>query len=191
MAALHALLEQERVRLVTLTGAGGSGKTRLALELAAEVNERFDRAWFVDLSAIDNPALVPQAVAEAIGVQESGLELEAILREMLSVGRFLLLMDNFEHLLEGGTYVSRLLEACRGLVVLATGREALGLRAEHIFQVEPLATPSRDQLDDLPLLRSFPSVEMFGARARAVQPAFALTDEVLPTVAEICLDLDG
>jgi predicted ATPase/DNA-binding CsgD family transcriptional regulator len=192
MAALHALLEQERVRLVTLTGAGGAGKSRLAIELATDVGDRFDRAWFVDLSAVDAPDLVPSAVAQAIGVQEGGrTELAAIVREMLSIGRFLIILDNFERVLEGGTYVARLLAACRDLVIVATSREALRVRPERIFQVEPLATPRRDQLNDLQALRKCASVELFEDRARAAQPSFQLTDDVLPTVAEICLDLDG
>jgi predicted ATPase/DNA-binding CsgD family transcriptional regulator len=192
MAALHRLLEQDRVRLVTLTGPGGAGKTRLAVEFASELKDSFDRGWFVDLSAITTPDLVPAAVGEAIGIQDAGAaELDAIVREMLSVGRFLLLMDNFEHVLEAGSYVARLLSGSRNLVVLATSREALRIRSEHTFQVEPLAVPRRDQLDDLTALRQFPSVELFEDRARAVRPAFDLNDAVLPTVAEICLDLDG
>lgn len=192
MASLRALLEQERVRLITLTGAGGSGKSRLAIELAAELGERFDRAWFVDLSTIDTPDLVPSAIAQSIGVQESGsAELAAILREMLSVGRFLIILDNFEHVLEAAMYVARLLETCRDLVIVATSREALGVRAERVFLVEPLAIPRRDQLDDLDLLRKFASVQLFEDRARAVQPGFQMSEDVLPTVAEICLELDG
>jgi predicted ATPase/DNA-binding CsgD family transcriptional regulator len=192
MATLRTLLDQDRVRLITLTGAGGSGKSRLAIELATELGERFDSAWFVDLSTIDVPDLVPSAVAQAIGVQESGsAELDAIVREMLSVGRFLIILDNFERVLDAATYVARLLAACRDLVVIATSREALLVRPERVLLVEPLAIPRRDQLDDLELLRRFPSVQLFEDRARATQPRFHLGDDVVPTVAEICLALDG
>jgi predicted ATPase/DNA-binding CsgD family transcriptional regulator len=192
MVALRALLEQERVRLVTLTGAGGSGKSRLAIELAADLADRFDRAWFVDLSEIDAPNLVPSAVAQAIGVRDGGrAEVIATVREMLSVGRFLIILDNFEHVLEGATYVGRMITTCRNLVIVATSREALAVRAERIFVVEPLAVPRRDQLDDLVLLRKFPSVQLFEDRACAVLPDFRVTDDLLPTIAEICLDLDG
>jgi predicted ATPase/DNA-binding CsgD family transcriptional regulator len=192
MAALRSLLGQDRVRLITFTGAGGAGKTRLAIELAEHLTNTFDRAWFVDLISVRSADLVPAAVAEAVGLKETGAaELDASLREMLSVGHFLLLLDNFEHVLQAGTYVVRLLSSCRDLLVLATSREALHVRSERVFQVEPLTVPRRDQLDDLAALRKFPSVELFEERARAVQPGFTLTQAVLPTVAEICLDLDG
>jgi non-specific serine/threonine protein kinase len=192
MAALQSLLDQDRVRLVTLTGPGGCGKTRLALEVVTALEDRFDRAWFVDLTTIATADLVPSAVAQAIGVQESGSrELRAIVREMLSVGRFLLVLDNFEHVLDGGAYVASLVAACRDLVVLATSREALAVRAERVFPVEPLATPRRDQLDDVAALRRFASVELFDERAHAARHDFTMSDADVPVVAEICLDLDG
>ena len=192
LAALRALLEKDRARLITLTGAGGSGKTRLAIEFGVELEARFDRIWFVDLTLVNRPDLVPSAIGQAIGIQEGGSgELDEILREMLSVGRFVLLLDNFEHVLDAATYVGNLLAACRGVVVVATTREALGIRAEHVFVVEPLAIPSRDQLDDPVALRQFPSVQLFEERARAANSNFELTDDTIATIAEICLDLDG
>jgi non-specific serine/threonine protein kinase len=192
MAALHALIEQDRARLVTLTGAGGSGKTRLAVELASELSSRFDRAWFVDLSLISGADLVPSAVAQAIGVQEGGSrELVAIVREMLSVGRFLLILDNFEHVLEAGTFVTQLLASSRDLVVAVTSRETLSLRAEHVFVVDPLPTPQRGQLDDIAALRQFPSLQLFEERARAANSNFQMSDDTVPIIAEICLELDG
>ena len=192
MATLHGLLENDGTRLITLSGAGGSGKSRLAIELATELEARFDHTWFVDLSVIGSPDLVPSAIAGAIGVQEGGSrDVVAIVREMLSVGRFLLILDNFEHVLEAAVLVTRLLASCRDLVVVATSREALGVRAEHVFIVEPLATPKRGELEDVAAVRQFPSVRLFEDRARAAHPRFEMTDEVLPTVAEICLDVDG
>jgi predicted ATPase/DNA-binding CsgD family transcriptional regulator len=192
LSDLRRLLAQHRARLLTLTGPGGTGKTRLALELAVELGSAFDRTWFVDLTTIGRPELVVSALAQALDVQESGSKsLNASLLEVLSAQPALLIFDNFEHVMDAAGMVADLLGACPELVVITTSREPLGLRSEHVYLVEPLAVPDLGQVADVAEMRQVPSVMLFEERARARRASFQLTDEALVAVAEICVRLDG
>ena len=169
-------------RLVTLTGPGGTGKTRLALQAAAEALEAYpDGVWLVDLAALADPALVPQAVAAAVGVREEpGRPLLATLADALRPRRLLLLLDNCEHLLDAcARLADALLRACPHVTILATSREALGLAGETAWRVPSLAVPGRrghaPRRTSRTLAR-YEAVRLFLDRAVAVQPGFRLTD---------------
>jgi non-specific serine/threonine protein kinase len=192
IADLRALLAQQRTRLLTLTGPGGTGKSRLALELAYEIGSTYENLWFVDLTTIRESKLVPGAIARAVGVQETGNRpLATTLQEILSTKPGLILLDNFEQVMDAAGFVDELLRACPDLVALVTSREALGLRSEHVYLLEPLPVPDKSQLADTRALREVPSVVLFEERARARRASFQLTDEALPAVASICARLDG
>ncbi len=181
------------VRLLTLTGTGGCGKTRLALEVAADVAPQFaDGAYFVGLSAISDPALVPFAIAQALGVKEGGDQsIVEGLHSALSDRELLLLLDNFEQVSSAAVLVSDLLLAHPGLKALVTSRAGLRLYGEHEYPVAPLVLPDVSRAGDLADLSECESVKLFVHRARAVKADFALTHENAPAVAEICVRLDG
>jgi predicted ATPase len=180
-------------RLLTLTGPGGTGKTRLALRLAEEVAGRFaDGVAFVPLAALADPELVLPAVAHALGVPETGRRplLEGLLAA-LRPRRLLLVLDTFERLTGAAPLVSDLLAACPGLTVLATSRMPLQAPGEQVFPVPPLALPAAGAEADRDALAGAEAVRLFVERARAVRPGFALTRETAPAVAEVCRRLDG
>jgi non-specific serine/threonine protein kinase len=210
LAALAALLggephpEGSRPRLVTLTGPGGVGKTRLALRAAGEALDATgagggpfpDGAWLVELAPLADPALAPSAVARALGIREAvGRPPVEALGDHLWDKRLLLVVDNCEHLLPGvAPLVAALLGASPGLTVLATSRESLRLAGEHRFEVPPLRLP--DPVDPTrppapEALSRSEAVALFVARATAVAPDFAVTGEDAPAVAELCRRLDG
>ena len=192
LADLRTLLADENTRLVTLTGAGGTGKSRLALEVAAQSANEFSNVWFSDLTTVRDAEQVPSALAQAVGAQERGRgPLESIFQDIFSEGRSLLIFDNFEHVMAAATFVATLLALCRGLAILVTSRESLALRSERVYFVEPLPTPDLDRLGDAAAIRRVPSVMLFEERARARRARFRLTDADLPAVAEICVRLDG
>jgi predicted ATPase/DNA-binding CsgD family transcriptional regulator len=192
MADLRELLAQPRTRLITLTGPGGTGKTRLSLELAYEASSAFSRQWFVDLTTIREAQLVPSAIALAVGVQEGGSEpLRGIFQKVLAGQTSLMLLDNFEHVIGAASFLAELLDDCPDLVALVTSREALGLRAERVYSLGPLPVPDLSHLDDAEAIRRVPSIILFEERARARRANFKMTDEVLAAVAEICVRLDG
>jgi predicted ATPase/class 3 adenylate cyclase len=181
------------VRLLTLTGPGGTGKTRVGLQAAAELLEEFeDGAFFVTLAALTDPTLVAPSVIQALGVAESGEKPpEEALREFLRDRELLLLMDNFEQVLEATPLLEELLAAAPRLKVLATSRAALRLYGEHEFLVPPLALPDPAHVLPPQRLTQYEAVRLFVERARAVKPDFSVTNENAPAVAEICVRLDG
>ena len=187
------MLTTPGTRLITLVGPGGTGKTRLALQAAAEVLETFpDGVWWVPLAAVADPALVPQAIAAPLGVRENpGEPLLTSLMEHLKSRQTLLLLDNVEHLLSAAPQVHSLLDAAPRLVILATSREPLRLRAEREFPVTPLPLPSpRSRLTPEEAL-AFPAVRLFVERAQAVKTGFTLEAGNVADVVAICRRLDG
>ncbi len=190
LGEIAALLRQ--ARLITLTGPGGTGKTRLALQAAAEALDAFpDGVFFVDLAPIADLALVPSAIAQALGVQEQpGVPAQQSLGYLLRQKRLLLLLDNFEHLLGAAGIVGALLQAAPALTALVTSRAPLRLRGEHEYPVAPLPLPESERLTPAQTA-SNPAVALFVLRAREVRPDFGLTEENAATVAAICARLDG
>lgn len=196
MDVLTELLQQDGVRLVTLTGPGGSGKTRLALETARRLLSRFpEGVFFVSLAPLQDPDLLPAAIAGVLQIPERGAEqLVETLKTALAASGPLLVLDNFEHLMDAAPVVSELLSAAPRLRVLVTSRESLRLRGERHFAVNPLTAPSASQIQQglTPEQASgFPAVALFRQRARALRPSFELTGENSVAVAEICARLDG
>jgi predicted ATPase len=183
-----------RTRLLTLTGPGGVGKTRLALEAAAGLVDGYpDGLWFVDLAPLANPLLVARTVADAAGVAEHpGEPVDAALAEAIGDRRILLVLDNCEHLIEPcARLADSLLRACGLLRVLATSRELLGTTGEVTWPVPALSLPPADPTPALDSLAASEAVRLFAERAGAVRPEFELTDANAAAVARICRRLDG
>jgi predicted ATPase/transcriptional regulator with XRE-family HTH domain len=193
IAALSALLAQDDVRLVTLTGPGGTGKTHLAQAVAAEVVGHYpDGAFFIDLSAITDADLVVPAIATALGVHETpDMPLRESIIRYLREHRLLLLLDNCEQVLEAASDVAALLAACPDLSILATSREPLHIRAEREIAVAPLPVPDPGRPLPLSDLERVPAVALFVERARAASADFSLTEDNAAAVTGICQRLDG
>lgn len=180
--------------LVTLTGAGGSGKTRLAIQAATDLIDAYrDGVWWVELAALTDGARVPQAVAKALGVQESAQQaLTDTLENFLREKQLLLVLDNCEHLLDACAQLARaLLGACPQVQILATSREPLGFIGETVRVLPTLAFPNPNALSLTDLLTPYAAVRLFADRARAVNSHFALNLENARAVAQICARLDG
>lgn len=184
-----ALAEQ---RLVTLTGAGGSGKTRLAIQVATDLLDRFrDGVWWVELGPLADASLVPQAVAKALGVRETSNEpISATLAHWIGERQMLLVLDNCEHLIAACAQLTeQWLLACPGLVILATSREGLGIYGEATYLVPPLSVPHHDV--KLETLQEYEAIRLFVERAQSTRSDFVLTEQNSRAVAQICRHLDG
>jgi predicted ATPase/class 3 adenylate cyclase len=191
---LRRRLADETVRLLTLTGPGGNGKTRLALRVTAELIDTLpDGAFFIDLAAVRDPPSVLSSIARTIGVPEtSGQPLSDELKNHLRHQHMLLILDNFEQVTAAAAIVVDLLSECPRLKLLVTSREPLRVRGEHLFPVPPLSLPPPGAEDSSAIgLSYYEAVQLFVDRAQAVRAGFALTDKNVPAVVEICRRLDG
>jgi predicted ATPase/class 3 adenylate cyclase/DNA-binding XRE family transcriptional regulator len=181
-------------RLVTLTGSAGTGKTRLSLQVAADVLDQFhDGVWFVELAPVADAGLVLQAVASVFNLrEEAGRSLESILKDYLREKGLLLVLDNCEHLVAAcAQLVDALLRACPNLKILASSREPLRIEGEAVYRVPGLSLPNPKVLPAIDVLSQFEAVRLFIDRAQLVQPSFAVTNLNAPAVAQICHRLDG
>jgi predicted ATPase/class 3 adenylate cyclase len=194
LGEIKKLLTSDTVRLLTLIGPGGTGKTRLALQSGAELIDRFvDGTYFIDLAPISDPNSILATIARAIGLSETsnGSMLDD-LKGQLREKTILLLLDNFEQVTSGAVQVAELLQYCPRLKMLTTSREALRVRGEHLYPVPPLGLPEIDSSHPTAEeIARYEAVHLFVERAQAVRPNFELTNENAEVIAEICLRLDG
>ena len=188
LGQVRALLRRDGVRLATLSGPGGAGKTRLALQAVAEMIDEFSHGvWLVALAPVREAELVLPAVAAALGVKDApGVSTAETLKEFLRERRMLLVLDNFEQVLDAGPAVAELLAAAAGLKILVTSRELLRVYGENDFPVPPLTLPCQGKP-----CRESEAVRLFVERARAVKPDFAVTEANAPALAALCAQLDG
>jgi predicted ATPase len=192
IASAGQILAREETRLLTLSGPGGSGKTRLAVEVARRFGQSFDAVCYVELASVTDPQFLPDEVARALGIREAGsIPAEQRVLVYLRDRCVLLVLDNFEQIVSAAPFVARILERCPRVTVLATSRVDLRLRGEIELPVPPLSLPPQDAAIDPAGLQAHEAVSMFCQRARAVKPDFEITSQNVDAVAEICRRLDG
>ena len=198
VAQVSALLQRPDVRMVTLTGTGGIGKTRLGLQVATELLDSFaNGTYFVSLAPVTDPSIVIQTIAHALGLEHqhirqapSGEHME-YLKTLLHDKHLLLLLDNFEQVVSAAPELTELLIACLHLKILVTSRAALHIQGEYEFPVSPLALPQRTQLSANENLSQYAAVALFLERALAVKPDLAVTQANIQAIASVCVHLDG
>lgn len=180
-------------RMLTLTGAGGSGKSRLAMRVAADVIDQFlGGVYIVDLAPIRDSQLVIGTIADTLDIREvPGETLIETLKHALVGKRMLLILDNFEHIIDSAHYLSELLSACPHLNIIVTSREILNIYGEQLYNVPPMSIPDPENFGNIEQLLEYESIQLFIQRTRAVKPDFTISEENASSIAEICIRLDG
>ena len=191
VAEIKKLLNSSR--LISITGAGGSGKTRLALQLAKDLADSFrDGVWFVELASLNDPVLVPNEIAKVLKISALGkTPIAELLKRYLSSKDLLLILDNFEHVAAAAPMLAELLASSSKLSILVTSRANLDIYGEQEYSLSPLNLPNFDQIENADLLLDYEAIDLFFQRAKAAQPGLVLNKEEIKSVARICVRLDG